>query len=380
MPTEAKRETVAELREALSSSRTLIVSEYRGLTVKEIAEIRRALRKQDVSYRVVKNRLLRIAAQDTLGEALSPLLTGPTAIAFGNDESTTAKAVIDATRAYKIVTIKGAVLGDRAISADAVPEPGQPAAARGPPREARRWHAGPDRNARRPSRREHPQPGLCACPGSRPESPVRRRVAPRRIQRRTTPMAVMTQDDLLEAIDKMTVLELSEFIKRFEERYGVTAAAPVAAAAAPAAGGGAGAEAPAEAAEQTEFTATLTEIGPNKIPVIKVVRELTGLGLKEAKDLVDATPKAVKEGVTRDEADKIKAAIEEVRAARSKSSSSGTPNCLLAAQAVRGEGGAEHASAHTSRCVSEWRRRQRPHRAASAATVERALAGWPAPV
>jgi large subunit ribosomal protein L10 len=120
MPTEAKSETVAELREALASSRTLIVSEYRGLTVKEIAEIRRALRKQDVSYRVVKNRLLRIAAQDTLGDALTPLLTGPTAIAFGNDESTTAKAVIDATRAYKIVTIKGAVLGDRAISADQV--------------------------------------------------------------------------------------------------------------------------------------------------------------------------------------------------------------------------------------------------------------------
>ena len=109
----------------------------------------------------------------------------------------------------------------------------------------------------------------------------------------------------------MTLIELSEFVKQFEDTFGVTAAAPVAAAAAPAAGGGAGAEAPAEAAEQTEFTATLTEIGPNKIPVIKVVRELTGLGLKEAKDLVDASPKAVKEGVTRDEADKIKAAIEE---------------------------------------------------------------------
>ena len=120
-------------------------------------------------------------------------------------------------------------------------------------------------------------------------------------------MAVLTQDDLLEAIDKMTVLELSEFIKRFEERYGVTAAAPVAAAAAPAAGGG---EAVAAPEEQTEFTATLTEIGPNKIPVIKVVRELTGLGLKEAKDLVDAAPKADKEGVTRDEAEKIKAALE----------------------------------------------------------------------
>ena len=123
-------------------------------------------------------------------------------------------------------------------------------------------------------------------------------------------MATLTQDDLLEAIDKMTVLELSEFIKRFEDRYGVTAAAPAAVAAAPAAGGGeaGGAAAPEE---QSEFSAVLTEVGPNKIPVIKVVRELTGLGLKEAKDLVDAAPKPVKEGVARDEADKIKAALEE---------------------------------------------------------------------
>ena len=124
-------------------------------------------------------------------------------------------------------------------------------------------------------------------------------------------MAALTQDDLLEAIDKMTVLELSEFIKRFEDRYGVTAAAPAAAAAAPAAGGAAEVAAPEE---QTEFTATLTEIGPNKIPVIKVVRELTGLGLKEAKDLVDAFPKAVKEAVTKDEAEKIKTALEDVGA------------------------------------------------------------------
>jgi large subunit ribosomal protein L7/L12 len=117
-------------------------------------------------------------------------------------------------------------------------------------------------------------------------------------------MATMTADQLLEAFEKMTVLELSEFKKKFEDRFGVTAAAPVAMAAAPA-------EAAPAAEEQTEFTATLTEIGPNKIPVIKVVRELTGLGLKEAKDLVDAAPKPVKEGVNREEADKIKAAIEE---------------------------------------------------------------------
>ena len=121
MPTEAKRATVAELREELAKARTMIVTEYRGLTVKEIAEIRRALTKQDVHYRVVKNRLLRIAADDSVGEALSPLLTGPTAIAFGNDEARTAKAVLDATRPYnKIVRITGAVLGDKAIESEAV--------------------------------------------------------------------------------------------------------------------------------------------------------------------------------------------------------------------------------------------------------------------
>ena len=122
----------------------------------------------------------------------------------------------------------------------------------------------------------------------------------------------VSQDQLLEAIDGMTVLELSEFIKKFEERYGVTAAAPVAAAAAPAAGGAAAGAAPAAGAEeQSEFSAVLSEVGPDKIPVIKVVRELTGLGLKEAKDLVDAAPKPVKEGIGKDEADKIKAALEE---------------------------------------------------------------------
>ncbi len=121
MPTEAKRETVAELKEELSSNSTMIVSEYRGLKVSEIAEIRRSLRKQDVSYRVVKNRLMRIAANESGNEALSPLLTGPTAIAFGNgDEAAIAKAVLDATRPYKIVTIKGAILGRRAIDADGV--------------------------------------------------------------------------------------------------------------------------------------------------------------------------------------------------------------------------------------------------------------------
>jgi large subunit ribosomal protein L10 len=121
MPTEAKRETVAELKEELSSSTAMIVSEYRGLKVSEIAEIRRSLRKNDVTYRVVKNRLMRIAANETGIDALSPFLEGPSAIAFGSgDEATIAKAVLDATKPYKIVKVKGGVLGNRAIDADGV--------------------------------------------------------------------------------------------------------------------------------------------------------------------------------------------------------------------------------------------------------------------
>jgi large subunit ribosomal protein L10 len=120
MPTEAKRRTVDELREQLSRSSTLIVSEYRGLTVKEIAEIRRSLRKQAVTYKVVKNRLMKIAASTTRGSALDEFLIGPTAIAFGEDGAGTAKAVIDTMRPYKQVRITGGLLGDRAIDADGV--------------------------------------------------------------------------------------------------------------------------------------------------------------------------------------------------------------------------------------------------------------------
>ena len=121
-------------------------------------------------------------------------------------------------------------------------------------------------------------------------------------------MATLTTDQLLDAFQSMTVLELAEFKKAFEDKFGVTAAV----AAAPVAAAASAAAAPVEAVEeQTEFSAVLTEVGPNKIPVIKVVRELTGLGLKEAKDLVDAAPKPVKEGVARDEAEKVKAALEE---------------------------------------------------------------------
>ncbi len=118
----------------------------------------------------------------------------------------------------------------------------------------------------------------------------------------------MTKDELIAAIKGMTVIELAELVKALETEFGVTAAAPVAAAAPGAAAGGLAAAPAAE--EQTEFSVTLKEIGPNKINVIKVVREITGLGLKEAKDLVEAAPKVVKEAVNKEEAANLKQKIE----------------------------------------------------------------------
>jgi large subunit ribosomal protein L7/L12 len=118
----------------------------------------------------------------------------------------------------------------------------------------------------------------------------------------------LAKDDIVEAIGNLTVLELAELVKTLEEKFGVSAAAPMAMAAAPMAGGAAPGAAAVE--EQTEFDAILKSVGDKKIQVIKVVRELTGLGLKEAKDLVDGAPKPVKEKVSKQEAEQIKAKLE----------------------------------------------------------------------
>ena len=121
-------------------------------------------------------------------------------------------------------------------------------------------------------------------------------------------MAKLSTDELLESFKEMTLIELSEFVKQFEETFGVTAAAPVAMASAPAAGGAAGGA--EEEAAQDEFDVILEAAGDKKIQVIKEVRALTSLGLKEAKDLVDGAPKPVLEKVTKEAADKAKAALE----------------------------------------------------------------------
>jgi large subunit ribosomal protein L7/L12 len=122
-------------------------------------------------------------------------------------------------------------------------------------------------------------------------------------------MADITKEDVVQFIENMTVLEMAEFVKELEDKFGVSAAAPVAVAAAPGAAAGA-----AAAEEKTEFDVVLAEVGSEKIKVIKVVRSLTGLGLKEAKDLVDGAPNPVKEGVSKDEADEAQKQLEEVGA------------------------------------------------------------------
>jgi large subunit ribosomal protein L7/L12 len=122
--------------------------------------------------------------------------------------------------------------------------------------------------------------------------------------------ATLSKDEILEAIGNMSVFELADLIEAFKSRFNVTIAAAPVGGAAPAAGGAGGAAAPV-VEEQTEFTVTLKEAGAKKIQVIKVVRELTGLGLKEAKDLVDGAPQAVKAGVSKDEAAAVKAKLEE---------------------------------------------------------------------
>jgi len=120
---------------------------------------------------------------------------------------------------------------------------------------------------------------------------------------------IVDQEQIITSLEGMTVLELNALVKQLEERWGVSAAAPMAVGVAAGAPGSAAAAAPEE--EQTEFDVMLTEIGANKIQVIKAVRELTSLGLKEAKDLVDSAPKAVKQGVSREEADAARAKLEE---------------------------------------------------------------------
>jgi large subunit ribosomal protein L7/L12 len=301
MRRELKGEAIAVLHEKFSRARVAVLTETVGLTANEVTELRRQLRGANAELKVMKNTLAMRAAEGTPMAGVKDLFKGALSVAIGYDDpALPAKILRDfiakEKRDKKMRITAGMVDGNvfDAARIKAVAE--------------------------LPSR-----PVLLAMLLSAMQGPVRGfmftlsgvvrkfigviiAVQEKKKGEGEMPTAEgkLTQEEILKAIDVMPVLELSELVKTMESRYGVTAAAPVAASAA--AGGGAAA-APAE--EKTAFDVVLTSAGDKKIQVIKVVREVTNLGLKEAKDLVEAAPKPVKTGLTKEEAETIKKKLEE---------------------------------------------------------------------
>ncbi len=361
-----KAAAVAEIVDSFNDSTGAVLTEYRGLTVKQLQDLRRALG-ENANYAVVKNTLTKIAAKEAGVDGFDDLLNGPTAIAFINgDLVEAAKGLRDFAKANPALVIKGgyvdgapmdakeiAKLADLesrevllgklagamlaslsqavyllnaplaqaarlagALQAKAEQDPtilkggaGEPAAAAEEPRSDEAPSRRPSRAAdEAPASEETSRGREDSSRAPRPDQPPSRPDRGAAPTERNATMAKLSTDELLDAFKEMTLLELSEFVKQFEETFGVTAAAPVAVAAAPAAGGAAAAA--EEAAEQDEFDVVLEAAGEKKINVIKEVRALTSLGLKEAKDLVEAAPKAVLEKVNKEAAEKAKESLE----------------------------------------------------------------------
>jgi large subunit ribosomal protein L7/L12 len=292
-----KDEEVDTLAEKLAQAEIAVLTEYRGLSVSDLQDLRGRLRLLGVEYIVAKNTLARFAAERTGRTGIVPDLVGPTAIAFGSDPVATAKALQDYTRVNRAFLLKSAMLGDRRIDSTEVEQ-----LATLPSPEQLRGRVF----------------GMVVSPLqstvsilSAPLAGLARLLAARREQIEESggeaasgeaQANMATVDELVQNLGELKVLDLANLVKRLEEEWGVSAAA-VAAPVAAAAGGGDGAAAAAPVEAQTEFDVVLKDFGAKKIEVIKVVRELTNLGLKEAKDLVEAAPKSVLEGVAKDAAD-----------------------------------------------------------------------------
>jgi large subunit ribosomal protein L7/L12 len=291
-----KESAIDRLAEQLGKAEISVLTEYRGLSVAELQDLRGRLRPAGVEYVVAKNTLARFAAERTGRTGIIPDLVGPTAIAFGSDPVATAKALQDYTRVNRTFLLKAALLGDQRIDPKEVEH-----LATLPPHDVLRGRVF----------------GMIVSPLqmtvsilSAPLASLARLLAARREQLEENLGGeaasggedMASVDELVQNLGDLKVLDLANLVKRLEEEWGVSAAAVAAPAAAAASGGdGAAAAAPVEA--QTEFDVVLKDFGAKKIEVIKVVRELTNLGLKEAKDLVEAAPKSVLEAVARDAAD-----------------------------------------------------------------------------
>ncbi len=307
---EAKARAVDELADKLGRSQMVVLTDYRGLNVAEMSALRNRLRQAGAEYQVTKNSLTRFAAERIGRSAIIPELEGPTAIAFTSEDPTgLAKSLYDYLRTSRVLRVKVGLMGERRLSPEDITQ-----LAELPPRDVVLGQtlgsmisplsaflmviAAPLQNVigvLEARRQQIDQSGAESAQSQEGMS--------------------MANEELIATIEKMTVLDLVELKKALEERWGVTAAvamAPAGGVAAAPAGDGAGASAPAE--EQTEFNVILANFGANKINVIKAVRELTSLGLKEAKDLVEAAPKPIKEGVPKEEAEATAAKLREAGA------------------------------------------------------------------
>ncbi len=265
---ELKQPIVDEIKALLADAQSAVLVSYRGITVEQDTAMRRELREAGVDYKVYKNTMLRFAVKDTEFDSLSGDLTGPTAIAVSKTDATApARIIAKYAKDVEALEMKSGVVEGTFYDKDGIQV-----------------------IASIPSRDEL----LAKFLGSI-QSPI------------TNFARVINQiaekgGAIIEVIKGLSVLELNELVKACEEEFGVSAAAGVVVAAAGADGG---------AEEKDEFDVELTEIGSAKVKVIKAVREITGLGLKEAKELVDGAPKVVKEAVSKAEAEDIKTKLEE---------------------------------------------------------------------
>ncbi len=304
MNKDEKSTAVAELTETLGRARLAIVTESAGLSVNQITQLRKQLRGAKAEYMVVKNTLAVRASEGTILSGVKAYLKGPTGLVIGYDDPVLpAKILRDfilAEKREQKIKITIGVLEGKVV------QPAELAAvAKLPKKEVL--------IAMLLSAMQGPARGLVYTL-SAVLSKFVRVIAAIGDKRKgegdmSTTTAKLSQEELIKAIETMSVLDLAELVKGLETRFGVTAAAPVAAA--PAAGGGAA----AAVEEKTAFDVVLVSApADKKIQVIKVVRELTSLGLKEAKDLVEGAPKPVKTGVTKEECDTMKKKLEEVGA------------------------------------------------------------------
>ena len=302
MKKEMKTQVIAGLHEKFSRAQVAILTEFRGVPVGEMTELRKLLRTANAELKIVKNRLAMRAVEDTPLAIAKDRFRGSLAVTLGYDDPIVPAKILNdfiaKERRHQRLTMRSAVVEGKIVEAEQLKDlanlPSRPqllgmllSAMQGPIQGFVGVLSGPARSL------VYMINGLIEQKKGTGE------------MANVKEASTLTDDEILGAVEQMSVLRLSELVKKIEERFGVTAAIPMAA---PAAGGAA---ASAEVEEKTAFEVVLKSVGDKKIQVIKAVREITSLGLKEAKDLVEGAPKPVKSGVAKDEAETIKKKLEE---------------------------------------------------------------------